>query len=311
MSVIALASLKGSPGVTTTACLLGATWPEPRQVVVGECDPSGGDLAARFALSSRQGWSSLAAAIRRQGVGGPLADHLQTLPGGLRVLVGGRETAVDAARLAHLFLDRAIQFGDGPWDFIADLGRLLPQGATEGKWFEVAATVVLVLRPDASSVVHVKNWADGLPSELVDRIGLVTVGSGEHPADEIERFTSLPVLGRLPEDRSARSVSGEPAAIRRLRRSSLVTAAATLAARLRPEPTPEPREGQGASAGRHGGPDRRDVRVELRKLRNRLRPHGADDMGVASSDGDVSPDVDGLSSVDSSSPRKDAVGPVR
>ena len=91
-------SLKGSPGVTTLSCLLAATWPDPAPVVVVEADPAGGDLAARFGLSSTMGWSSLEAAVRRGGAASPLEPHLQQLPGGLAVLVGAH--AVTRCRTA-------------------------------------------------------------------------------------------------------------------------------------------------------------------------------------------------------------------
>src|SRR5215475_4054935 len=40
----ALMSASGSPGVTTVAVALALTW--PTQVIVAECDPSGGDVLA-------------------------------------------------------------------------------------------------------------------------------------------------------------------------------------------------------------------------------------------------------------------------
>lgn len=237
MSITVLASVKGSPGVTTTACLVGSTWPDAERVVVAECDPSGGDLSARFALSARQGWTSLAASIRR-GAAGPLGEHLQTLPGGLRVLIGSRDTSADCARLSRHFLDRGRQFPDGPWDILADLGRIIRGDGMQASLLGVADRVIVVLRTDAGAVMHVKSWTDSLPSDLRGRIGLVTVGGGKvcYPSREIESFTSLSVVGHLPDDREvARAVSGEPTTHRRLRRSPLTMAAATLAARLAPE----------------------------------------------------------------------------
>lgn len=235
MSITVLASVKGSPGVTTTACLLGSTWPDPERIVLAECDPSGGDLSARFALSARQGWTSLAASIRRGGAG-PLGEHLQTLPGGLRVLIGSRETSADCARLSRHLLDRGRQFTDGPWDMLADVGRIVRGDGTQSSLLGVADRVIVVLRTDAGAVIHVKSWTDSLPSDLRGRVGLVTVGGKGYPSPEIEAFTSLSVIGHLPDDREvARAVSGEPATHRRLRRSPLTVAAATLAARLCPE----------------------------------------------------------------------------
>ena len=137
VSILVLASVKGSPGVTTTACLLGSTWPNADRIVVAECDPSGGDLSARFALSARQGWTSLAASIRR-GASGPLGEHLQTLPGGLRVLIGSRDSSPDCARLSAHFLERGRQFTDGPWDIVADVGRIVRGERTQTSWLGVA-----------------------------------------------------------------------------------------------------------------------------------------------------------------------------
>ncbi len=220
VSILVLASVKGSPGVTTTACLLGSTWPNADRIVVAECDPSGGDLSARFALSARQGWTSLAASIRR-GASGPLGEHLQTLPGGLRVLIGSRDSSPDCARLSRHFLERGRQFTDGPWDIVADVGRIVRGDGTQTSWLGVADRVILVLRTDAGAVIHAKSWADTLPSDLKGRLALVTVGAKGYPNREIEGFTSLSVIGHLPEDREvARAVSGEPVTQRRLRRSS-------------------------------------------------------------------------------------------
>src|SRR5437764_14258788 len=44
MAVFALLSAGGSPGVTTTALALTLSWPS--QVIIAECDPSGGDVLA-------------------------------------------------------------------------------------------------------------------------------------------------------------------------------------------------------------------------------------------------------------------------
>ncbi len=238
MTVTAVASLKGSPGVTTLACLLGATWVEPDRVVVAECDPSGGDLAARFGLTSRLGWSTLAASVRRQGHGGPLADHLQELPGGLRVLVGSADSAAETTNLAGGFSAGGSGFSDGPWDLIVDLGRLLARAPAQTPWIVTADRLVVVCRNDAAGIVHVKEWVDAQSDSILGRTHLVTVGPTVHPAEEVEAFTALPVAGRLPYDRAAaRTVCGEmvPSLLRtatsrrRIRRAPLVAAAASIA----------------------------------------------------------------------------------
>jgi MinD-like ATPase involved in chromosome partitioning or flagellar assembly len=91
MTVAVFASVKGAPGVTTVVNLVAATWPEQRRALVVECDPSGGDIAARFQLSSRCGWSSFETASRRGESIPDIGPHLQQLPGGLEVLVGARQ----------------------------------------------------------------------------------------------------------------------------------------------------------------------------------------------------------------------------
>ena len=48
--LVAVCSVKGSPGVTTFCMALAAQWPAQTRCVLLECDPSGGDLATRFAL---------------------------------------------------------------------------------------------------------------------------------------------------------------------------------------------------------------------------------------------------------------------
>ena len=69
MALVALASAKGSPGVTTAATVLAALW--PRSVLLAECDPAGSDLVVRMtapgggALTAERGLVSLAAAGRK------------------------------------------------------------------------------------------------------------------------------------------------------------------------------------------------------------------------------------------------------
>ena len=57
MSLICLASAKGSPGVTTTALALAAAAPTDggRRKLLLEADPSGGTLAIRYQLGRQPG----------------------------------------------------------------------------------------------------------------------------------------------------------------------------------------------------------------------------------------------------------------
>jgi len=253
VTVVAFASLKGAPGVTTGACLVGATWPAPRKVVVAECDSSGCDLAARFELSSRCGWSSLATAARRSHSSPELAPHLQQLPGGLDVLVGSgtRTPGADAGPTsAAVLLASATSDPEHPWDLLIDLGRVRPADPSPGAaaWLDRSDAVAVVLRTDAASVLHVRDSAPDLRARCEDRVGLVVVTADRYPSEEIERFTGLPVIGELPFDPAAATVAaGGHGGRRRLSRSLLVTSAFGLATTLvvgghrpLPEPRPEP-----------------------------------------------------------------------
>ena len=48
--IVVVASIKGAPGVTTTATALAESWPSGRRILLVEVDPFGGDLAAWFGV---------------------------------------------------------------------------------------------------------------------------------------------------------------------------------------------------------------------------------------------------------------------
>ncbi len=231
MTIVGFVSVKGAPGVTTTVCLVGSTWQEERKVMVVEGDPSGGDLAARFQLSSRVGWPSLDATARRAGAGVALEPHLQQLPGGLDVLVGTRGLGNDDARSMSAFLSSVGCSPDGPWDVLVDLGRLVPGGSAG--WIEQCGGVVVCARGDAASLVQVRDKAPTILERSRGEVWLAIVGNGSYSRPEIERFTGLPVIGVCPFDRGAAAVvCGEKNGSRRLQRSPLVSAAAGMASLL-------------------------------------------------------------------------------
>jgi hypothetical protein len=243
MRVVTFVSVKGSPGVTTLACLVAATWPDHRRVAVVEADPFGGDLAARFRLSTALGWSSYLTASRRSEVQIPLSPHLQALPGGLDVLVrpdGRREVSAHA-------VDSLLRSSGSPEhvprDLVVDGGRLPVDGGwagtrevnggddTEtGPWLDRSDLVVVVTRRDPPSILKVRERAPGLAERCGDRVRLVVVGPGPHDSAAIENFTGLSVLSEVPSDSVAAHVAaGEAGSARQLSRSLLVASARRLA----------------------------------------------------------------------------------
>ena len=244
MTVVAISSIKGAPGVTTLSCLVAASWPAGRDVVLVEGDPSGGDIAARFRLSTKRGWSSFGAASRRlQGVEA-IASHVQQLPGGLEVMVGTKPIdPADHGETVTSLLTSASSHADGPWDVVVDIGRLLPGERGAEAWLERSAAVAIVLRRDAASVFHVRDRATGLLSRCPGRVGLVVVGPGPFTSREIGEFAGIPVMADVPDDPdAAQVVCGQPGGPRRLSRTLLVTASQRLALALSsPDPFASPR----------------------------------------------------------------------
>lgn len=159
MALIALASAKGSPGVTTAALLLGGLWPRP--VLLSECDPAGGDVALRIPasdgnpLDTHEGLLSLVAAGRKTMHPELVLQHCQQIVGGLDVLAG-ITVPEQAAGLGQQWanLGPLLDAVEGR-DVIADLGRIgaaTPQNALLGS----AHAIAMVVDTTPSNVVHLR-----------------------------------------------------------------------------------------------------------------------------------------------------------
>lgn len=253
MSLLAFASVKGAPGVSTAVLALGALW--PRDVLVADCDPAGGDLSVRLPrsdglpLDPELGLLSLAASARRGLTASMIGPNVQTLLGGLDVLVGVR-TPEQSQVVAPLWpaLGPCLD-GLAGVDVLADCGRL---GADPGQLavLRSARGVVLLCRPSVSSVMHLRERLTGLTAALrpaaVDGvpIGVVVVAEPGDTKDvdgvreTLARLpVPIPVLGQLAWDpKGADIFHGQLSS--RADRTMLVRSAraltVTLAARLAP-----------------------------------------------------------------------------
>ncbi|MFD5317585.1 MinD/ParA family protein [Streptomyces sp. NPDC127098] len=239
MTVIALCSLKGSPGVTTTAVTLAATWPTAGHPVVIECDPAGGDLLARYRLDLYPGLVTLAAATRRYGTDpGLIWHHTQRLPGGLPVVPGppGADQArVSLAELvqAETALKRAAM---RPGTVVlADCGRVEP-GSPTLPLIRAADILLLVAGTGDDALAHLATTMHQARAWST-RPRLLLVGEG-YPTDEIAQALGtaelgVGIAGRLPYDPAGAAMfSGHPAPRTAPARSRLGQAAAQLAARV-------------------------------------------------------------------------------
>jgi hypothetical protein len=184
MALIAIASDKGAPGVTTAALALAAVWPRP--VLLAECDQAGGDLVYRFPaaggghLDPRRGVLSLAVVARRGMQPQQVWEHVQKLHGGLDVLAGVTN-AEQGAGLSLLWGPIGKALAALPQaDVIADCGRLGADGPLYDLLIE-ATTVVLVSKVHVADVIRLRDRAAAFAAAAQSRgrrgfgVGVVVV----------------------------------------------------------------------------------------------------------------------------------------
>ena len=242
MSTVCLASAHGSPGVTTTAVALAATWPQHRRCLLVEADPFGGVIAARYGLGDTPGLSSLAADSRRGLDDEAVWSHAQQLPGAIPVLVGPATAEEAQVVLADLAGPLAGWVGtQSEIDVIVDCGRI-PPGLTPIA--AVDAGVVMVLaRPTLDQLRPAAHRVGALNARGADA-ALLLVGDQPYGSGEVTAALQTYVAGVIAWDpRTAAVLSGAHGTVRGLRRSRLVRSTATLAEQLAPTPPVEPATG--------------------------------------------------------------------
>jgi hypothetical protein len=256
VGVIAFASAKSSPGVTTTIAALAATWPVERELHIAELDAAGGDLVVRFELAPEPGLVTLAATGRRDLSPETYLAHTQPLPSptgsdrpARRVLVG--PVAPDQASAALGALRGALPkvLAAVEADVLVDCGRL----DTWSPAFEFAMQadlLVVVTRPILSEIHHL---AARLTSVKARAVSLLTVGDQPYGVGDVAPVVGATPLGTIPSDvRAAAALTlGHPHALRVLRRSRLLRDARSVAEGLAVWLGP-PRPA--APAGRAGAP---------------------------------------------------------
>jgi hypothetical protein len=229
VTVVTLASLKGSPGVTTAATALGASWPVGRRVLLVEADPYGGDLAPRYGSTSALGLASLFAAARRSLDPDAVWEHVDHLPGGLPVLFGLSGVAGAMAN-EKAWPTVAAALGALDADLVVDAGRLLPHFA--GGVADVLAqsdVLVVLCRPTLEGIVHLRAALPGLVAELRGcQLLVVPTGSGGYAGTEIGSTLGVAVGPLMPDDRRAADALANKGALKRLERTALLKWAATL-----------------------------------------------------------------------------------
>ncbi|MGW5721929.1 carbon monoxide dehydrogenase maturation protein [Amycolatopsis sp. NPDC003865] len=238
--LIALASVKGSPGVTTFTLALAASWPTEVRRVVVECDPAGGDLAQRFGLAASPGLLSLAAAARQPVDPDVVWSHTQPLPGGLQVMPGPSGGQQARAALSTLTSPSSPLYSAACRPAVAmfaDCGRLDPCSPAEAV-IRHADVLLVISGTYSDELAHLATRVHEL-GRTAARACLVLAGRG-HSTHAVERELGVPVMARIPYDPGAAARYTGRAAIGRRRTGGLVRVASDVSQALLVESPPAP-----------------------------------------------------------------------
>ena len=195
MSAVALASVKHSPGVTTTALALATA--AGAEAVVVEADPAGGDIAARAGLALEPGLLTLAAAARHAGTRISVDAHLQHVACGAAVLVAPSSPELASGALRTIG-SRLASVVEGRIGFI-DLGRVT-DGVSALERIPGADLVLLVAEPTVAGVEHLRvRLADDRNAHSTPTAVLL-VGERPYRSADVEEALGIPVVGALAVD---------------------------------------------------------------------------------------------------------------
>ena len=232
--IIAVASRKASPGVTTLTALLAAYWYEPGATrLIIEADPSGGTLAARWSAAHGLTWdpglltlsstrSRLETALLPT-VSQQIGDGLWAAP----APPAPEQVAVSLARMGDAGA-AALAAAAGLRVFV-DCGRLW-RSSPALALAQRAALTVLVCRPRLDEI-HALVPAVTELAEVGCTLGLVCLGDGPYRPVEVAQTIGVELLGVLPVDHRAAAALDQDGfgAGRALRRSPLAQGAEELA----------------------------------------------------------------------------------
>jgi hypothetical protein len=251
MTVFALASAGGSPGVTTAALALTLGWPS--QVILAECDPSGGDVLAGLLSGHLPASSGLLPLALEAGAGAEVpADALWRQLVELdeehsRLLLAGISDPRQCTALQSSLPWIAEALQGLRADVLCDCGRLDAVAAVRPV-LSAASLAVLVLRPTLRQVSRAVPRVEMLTSVAgPDRVVALLVGEGSASAREIARSLGVPVAGQLPDDAKTAAVLSDGLGSRRgLDSRPLLRAATAAGRRLRDVAPGAPRPGRHA-----------------------------------------------------------------
>jgi hypothetical protein len=193
VTVVAVGSVHGAPGVTALAVELAAAAPTPALLI--EADPDGGCLAARHDIALKPGLIELAGAARASLQPGDLARFAQVGPHGCPTIVAhpATEQVHAALRAAAAHVGPALRAGARP--VVVDVGRI--RHASPALGFAAAATRLLVVAHNSvESIVTLTHRRNVLQQHAA--VAVVLTSPRPYAAEEVERACELPVWGIVP-----------------------------------------------------------------------------------------------------------------
>jgi hypothetical protein len=221
MKVVGFGSIRGAPGVTTTATLIAGALPD--SAVLVEADLGGSVMAVRYDLGREPGLTTLAASGTLEPDG--WREHAQDA-GGVAVLVGP-DSPASARSLwsrAGTSIGRTLVSSDAT--VIADLGRL----DDDVPLIDDVSLLVLLVRPVAEHLVTLSHRLPMLRGQASrPQVAVVLAGEGSYRPADVAGPLGVDVLGVLPHDpRAAETLSGGGSGLS-LTRSRLYRAATGVA----------------------------------------------------------------------------------
>lgn len=220
--LIAVGSVKGSPGATSTALGLAAIWPRP--VVLLEADPAGGDLAYRCngahggPLAPHKGLLKLVAAVR---TGTPRADCIENqaerLACGVDV-VQGVSSAAQGRGIASLWPMVSAACAVADHDVIADVGRIDGKSSVMALAHEAEA-LLAITTASLGPVLQLTNGLHDIVASLAGPpmvpVNPILVGPDSHADRDCADLDDLLHRAGLPTA-AVRGLAYDPKALERL-----------------------------------------------------------------------------------------------
>ena len=234
MALIGIASLHGSPGVTSLAVALAGRMNDTgRPALIVEADPDGGVLAARLDLSLAPNLTDLAGAARRSLDTGELAHYAQRVDPHTPIVVAHPSGEQTSGALRASGVSLAQTFVAADFRVVVDLGRLRADSPAN-PLIEAAEPLVLVIRSALEDIVQVLHLLDRMDRR--ERLRLVAVGERPYGSRQITDATGLSVVACLPDGRRQPSRTRVGPAARRDAWASAVSVLAETLCANQPSP---------------------------------------------------------------------------